>query len=224
MISKRLLAICQFVKKGAVIVDIGTDHAYLPIYLVQKQICPRAIAVDILSGPLNQAIKDIQAAKLTAQITCLLSHGLQAVTQTFDTIIMAGLGGATIKKILAETPTKTQLANDIIIQANNGIHLVRKYLTNNGYYIENEEMVAENNLIYPIVHFTKGQRVYNQMELFYGPLLLKNKNKYLVQQIQLDIAHYHKILNQIPTTSIIKHQTISDQYQQACQALELLTK
>ncbi len=208
MNSKRLNCIASLVPNNAIIADVGTDHAYLPIELIKTNKCQKALAIDVLEGPLNQARIDIASAGLEANIKCILSDGLKSVYDSFDCIVIAGLGGSSIKKILEEG--KTKLSDTIIIQTNNDAYLVRKYLTDNGYLIDNEVMIEENNLFYPIVRFIKGNRNYSEMELKYGPLLIAYKDKTLLKQIKLEFAYNETLLAKIPLKETKKREIIQN--------------
>ena len=101
MLSKRLEQVASMVTKGNIIADIGTDHGYVPIYLVEKGICPKAYAMDINQGPIESAIKNIENYGLSEKIQAIKSNGLEKLEpEKADTIIIAGMGGELIVNIL----------------------------------------------------------------------------------------------------------------------------
>ena len=102
-LSRRMRAVASMVTAGNVLCDVGTDHGYVPISLVQDKIIPKAIDVDINKGPLDRANEHIVACNLTEQITTRLSDGLEAIDEgEVDSIIIAGMGGELVIHILTE--------------------------------------------------------------------------------------------------------------------------
>ena len=147
-LSKRLSVIASFVPDNSVIADIGCDHALLDIYLSKKNIIKKSFAIDITKGALNQADKNIKLYN-AKNIETRLSDGFEKIDikDNVDTVIMSGLGDAKIISILKEAKEKLDKVNNIIIQSNVGVSNIRVYLTCNGYYINNEKLVKENNII-----------------------------------------------------------------------------
>ena len=102
MLDERLKTVAALVRPGSRVADIGTDHGYLPVYLVKEGICPRAIAADLRSGPLESARRHVTAAGLSDRIDLRLGDGLTPIEpQEVDDMIIAGMGGETIAGILA---------------------------------------------------------------------------------------------------------------------------
>jgi len=111
MLSKRLEQVASMVTKGNIIADIGTDHGYVPIYLVEKGICPKAYAMDINQGPIESAIKNIENYGLSEKIQAIKSNGLEKLEpEKADTIIIAGMGGELIVNILENGLAKLEIA------------------------------------------------------------------------------------------------------------------
>ena len=105
MIDKRLEAIASRVRRGCRLADIGTDHAYLPIYLMQRGICERVIAVDINESPLAVAAQNINKANLQDKIALRLGSGLSVLApDEVDDIVIAGMGGVLFANLLADAP------------------------------------------------------------------------------------------------------------------------
>ena len=141
-LSKRLHAVAGLVTEGASVADIGTDHGYIPIYLVENRISPRVIAMDINRGPLERARFHIQEHGMEAQIETRLSDGLSAlVPGEADTMIAAGMGGGLVIKILTQTPQVTDSLQEFILQPQSEIAKVREYLNSNGFISVAEDMV-----------------------------------------------------------------------------------
>ena len=204
-LSKRLSVIAFLVPENAVIADIGCDHALLDIYLSKKKIIKKSFAIDITKGALNQADKNIKLYN-AKNIETRLSDGFEKIDikDNVDTVIMSGLGDAKIINILKEAEEKLNKVNNIIIQSNVGVSNIRVYLTCNGYYIDNEKLVKENNIIYTVISFKKGYKSYTKKEIEFGPVLLRNKNELFNELIINRINKNNYIINKLPKNKLIK--------------------
>lgn len=204
-LSKRLSAIASFVPNNSVIADIGCDHALLDIYLSKKNIIKKSFAIDITKGALNQADKNIKLYN-AKNIETRLSDGFEKIDikDNVDTVIMSGLGDAKIIAILKEAEEKLDKVNNIIIQSNVGVSNIRAYLTCNGYYIDNEKLVKENNIIYTVISFKKGYKRYTKKEIEFGSVLLKNKNELFNELIMNKINKNNYVINKLPKNKLIK--------------------
>lgn len=180
-LSKRLEVVASFIQDNSKIIDIGCDHGLLSIYLANKYKNIKIIASDVNKNALSSAIKNIKTAKLQDKIETRLGSGLEVITpDEIDTVVIAGMGSNTIVGILKYSKDKLQNVNNIIIQSNTDLHFLRKNITNIGYYIEDEVLVEDKNIIYTVIKFSKGKKKYNYKELYLGPILL-NKNDELFQ-------------------------------------------
>lgn len=204
-LSKRLSAIASFVLKDAVIADIGCDHALLDIYLSKSNIIKKSFAIDITKGALNQADKNIKLYNVK-NIETRLSDGFKKIDikDNVDTVIMSGLGDAKIISILKEAEEKLDKVNNIIIQSNVGVSNIRVYLTYNGYYIDNEKLVKENNIIYTVISFKKGYKRYTKKEIKFGPVLLRNKDELFNELIMNMINKNNYVINKLPKNKLLK--------------------
>ena len=204
-LSKRLSVIASFVPNNAVIADIGCDHALLDIYLSKKNIIKKSFALDITKGALNQADKNIKLYN-AKNIETRLSDGFEKIDikDNIDTVIMSGLGDAKIITILKEAEEKLDKVNNIIIQSNFGVSNIRVYLTCNGYYIDNEKLVKENNIIYTVISFKKGRKKYIKKEIEFGPVLLRNKDELFNELIMNRINKNNYVINKLPKNKLIK--------------------
>ena len=143
-LSKRLKAAADFVSEGSRVADIGTDHGFLPIYLIQTGRCRQAIAMDIRKGPLMRAQEHIAAAGLEAVIRTRLSDGMQELQAgEADSIVIAGMGGLTALHILE---------GEKILEPQSDIAKVRKYVREHKMYIDKEDLVYESGKFYPVLH------------------------------------------------------------------------
>lgn len=149
----RLRAIAGCVRKGHIAADIGTDHAYLPVYLIQKQICPLCVASDIRIGPLLNARETVEEHGLVHSIHLVQANGLQheAFEQAQD-IIIAGMGGDVITAILQQGDSFAKAAQKrLILQPMTRAEEVHEYLGKNGFHILRENAVCENGYSYVII-------------------------------------------------------------------------
>ncbi len=138
---------------GYALADIGTDHAYLPIYLVMTGKIQRAFAMDIGEGPLARARENVRAYGLGDYITLRRSDGLAALQEgEAGTIVIAGMGGDLTLKILREGERVASSAKELILQPQSNIHKVREYIYRKGYAIDREELVLEDGKFYPMFH------------------------------------------------------------------------
>ena len=170
ILSNRLKSIASFVSKDSTVSDIGCDHALLGAYLLEKNIVKKVIAVDILEKPINLAKEKYK------NIDFRLGDGLNPVSlHELDTVIISGLGGKTIKKIISNK--KIKKARKAIISPNIDSFLVRKKMMENGFHISDEKLVKCKSKIYEIIVFKKGRKIYSYKDLWIGPIILKNKSE-----------------------------------------------
>lgn len=177
-LSKRLEVVASFIKDNSKIIDIGCDHGLLSIYLagIYKNI--KIIASDVNKNALSSAIKNIKESNLEDRIETRLGSGLDIVSpDEIDTVVIAGMGSNTIVGILKYSRDKLANVDNIIVQSNTDLYFLRKNITNIGYYIEDEILIEDKNIIYTIIKFTKGKKRYNYKELYLGPILVNKKDK-----------------------------------------------
>lgn len=196
MLSERLKAVADMVTKGNVVADIGTDHGYVPIYLVKNHICNQAYAMDINEGPLEMAEKNIYLEGLSDKITTVLSDGMeQMADSTAETVIIAGMGGDLIVDILSRGEHIKGI-KELILSPHKRVDLVRKYLIENHWKIIRENMVFDAGKYYTMIQAQRGEDTeYNDVELIYGKYLLKNKNKILRKFLEKENKKFSYILH-----------------------------
>lgn len=196
MLSKRLKAVADMVTKGNIVADIGTDHGYVPIYLVKNNISERAYAMDINEGPLKMAAKNIHLEGLSNKITTVLSNGMDGMRDNMaESVIIAGMGGDRIVDILSRG-REIKGVKELVLSPHKRIDLVRKFLIESGWEIIQENMVVDGGKYYTIIKAVKGQNTeYTDVELLYGKYLLETKNQILKQYLQKENEKFSKILN-----------------------------
>ena len=128
-LSRRLQAVAAMVTAGYTLADIGTDHAYIPIYLVEHQIVPRAVAMDINEGPLDRARAHVEKHGLTGQIALRLSDGMKELRPgEAQSAVIAGMGGALMIRILQDSKETVESLRECILQPQSEIAKVRAFL------------------------------------------------------------------------------------------------
>ncbi len=173
-LDKRLSLCTEFVSRGGYVLDVGTDHAYLPCYLVESGICSRAAASDIADGPLAAARRTVAQCGLESRITLYKSDGLADIPEEVITgvtdIVAAGMGGELIAKILSgRTPPKTA---GLILQPNSRASVLRRFLCASGYETLSERAVCDGKFIYTVINarFTGDCREPDEFECAVGAL------------------------------------------------------
>lgn len=149
VISKRLRTICEMVTPGKKVVDVGCDHGFADIYLIQKGISPQVIAMDVREGPLSRAREHIGEYGLENYIETRLSDGLGAYqTGEAQAMVCAGMGGRLMQKILTEESVKAKSLDELILQPQSELADFRKFLRRNGYRIHQENILWEEGKYY----------------------------------------------------------------------------
>ena len=184
-LSNRLLAAAGMVTKGNIVADIGCDHAYTSIYLCQAGIAPKVIAMDVNKGPLVGAKAHVEEAGLTEQIDIRLSDGLQRlVPGESDSVLLCGMGGLLMIKILSDYPEATASLKELILQPQSEVGEVRRYLHKQGYEITKEHMLKVDGKFYVMMRAVKSelpQAYETECDYIYGKLLLEEKNPVLAE-------------------------------------------
>ncbi len=190
-LSIRLKAVSDTVLKCDTAADIGCDHGYVSIDLADRQIASRIIACDVNAGPLEAAKENIALHNLENVIETRLSDGLDKIKESdnVNAIIIAGMGGALMTRILEEGKEIVSFADQLILQPQSELFLVRKWLRNNGYNIDSEKMVKDAGKYYFIMdarhkeskeYEPRLQKIYDN----YSEYLIKTKNAILKEYLQ----------------------------------------
>lgn len=214
-ISKRLEMVASLVSDGSVLADVGTDHGYVPIYLLEQQRIPRAIAMDIGRGPLARAEEHIALYGAQKYIETRLSDGVAALTPgEVDSIVIAGMGGGLVIHILESGADVCRKARELVLQPQSELAKVREYLQCAGYVTEAEEMLSEDGKYYPMmrVHYesaavgnfmqdgeNKNAEKADDIEVCYryGRLLLEQQHPVLYEYLQKERDIQEQILSNL---------------------------
>lgn len=185
-LSNRLKEIAGMVTKGNVVCDVGTDHAYLAIYLAENRISPHVIAMDVAKGPLSKAEHNISSHGLCDVVETRLSDGVDKLREgEAQTVIMAGMGGILICQLLSKGQEVLASASELILSPHTDAELVRRYLSQHGYCIEQEKMIVEEGKYYIMLRCVHGKvEGMSDCEYRFGRNLLKRKEPVLCGYLQ----------------------------------------
>ena len=212
MISKRLETVASFVSQGAVLLDVGSDHAYLPIELVEKGHIERAIAGEVVVGPYQSAVKNVENHGLSDKIQVRLANGLAAFDESdqISVITIAGMGGRLIASILEEGFDKLAHVERLILQPNNREDDLRNWLQDNGFQIIAESILEEAGKFYEILVVEAGEMKLSAKETRFGPFLSKEVSPVFVQKWQKEASKLEFALAQIPEKNQEERRVLTD--------------
>lgn len=219
-LSERLRTVAGMVTEGNTVCDVGCDHGFVPVYLVQQGISPRVLAMDLRKGPLRAAREHVAAYGLEEQIEIRLSDGLHNYKSgEAETLICAGMGGGLMMRILDENREKAASFRELVLQPQSEIEKFRRYLRESGYRILDEEMLEEDGKFYQVIRAmggrasggSEGQRAESalsntggctdatedelcKLEDRYGPVLLRKKTPVFISFLDREAAVYGEIL------------------------------
>ena len=211
-LSLRLSAIADMVTKGNRLVDVGCDHGYLPVYLIQQKKIPSAVAMDVRKGPLSRAKEHIRQYGLEEYIQTRLSDGLVALEAgEGDTLVIAGMGGPLMERILTDGQSVRDSFSELILQPQSDIPHFRRYIQSQGWKIAEEKMVEEDGKFYPMMRVIKEERErpeslgaeapYTLAEAF-GAFLLEEHNPVLYRYLQREARIRENILKQLEAAPV----------------------
>lgn len=150
-ISPRLLACCNFILPGARVADVGTDHGYLGIWLLQHGIASSVIASDIVPGPLSAAKANAIRYGMDNRMSFYLSDGVQQIPRDFDTLVCAGMGADTMVSILSAAPWLKDNKYRLVLQCQSKTPILRRYLSENGWAIQDEIVLKDGKFLYTVM-------------------------------------------------------------------------
>ena len=197
-ISDRLLACCGFVAPGERVADIGCDHGYLAIHLLQTGKARSGIAADINEGPLLSAVRNAEKYGVRDKIEFYLSIGAQKIPRDFDTMVCAGMGADTIVSILEAAPWLQDAKYRLILQCQSKTPMLRRYLSETGFRIYEESVLQDGRFLYTVME--AGWRPeYPKLtpgEWYFPPALLENPShdvpayyRWVVGGLEVSTAH-----------------------------------
>ena len=215
MISKRLELVASFVPQGSILLDVGSDHAYLPIELVERGKIEGAIAGEVVVGPYQSAVKNVEAHGLEEKIQVRLANGLAAFEEAdqVSVITIAGMGGRLIATILEEGLDKLSNIQRLILQPNNREDDLRIWLQEHGFQIVAESILEEAGKFYEILVVEAGQMDLSASDVRFGPFLSKEVSPVFVQKWQKEAEKLEFALSQIPEKNLEERQVLAHKIQ-----------
>lgn len=196
------------------VADIGSDHAYLPVELVNDHTIDYAIAGEVAEGPKKRSAEDVEKYGLSHKIDVRLGDGLAVINSNdnIDTVVIAGMGGILISDILARA-TDDQIANvqTLVLQPNIGEPLVRHWLIDHNFSIVDEDIVQEDNHVYEIIKASRSIETpkLSKAEFLMGPVLMQKKSTTFVDKWTHKLAGYKKAVANMQNAKEIDHAKIA---------------
>lgn len=200
-LSRRMQMVADLLPEGLTVADVGCDHGFVSIFLIQNHRSPRVIAMDINQGPLARAGEHVKENHLEDKIELRLSDGLKEVKDgEVEAAVIAGMGGRLMVKILSDRPELVKKLKAIVLQPQSDLAFVRNTLCRQGFSFLKEDMVREDGKYYPaflIVYTGQQNRSLKPEEALFGPLLLKEKHPVLLQYIRKEKDKFLQIEKKI---------------------------
>ena len=223
-IGSRLETIGRLVPAGSVVADIGTDHAYLPVWLIEQGRIERAIAGDIAQGPCQAARSTIAQHGLQKQIEVRLGSGLSVVQPgEAGCITIAGMGASTMIAILEADMAVAEAADLLILQPMAGAASLRKWLCTHGWQLVDEELVDDAPHFYELMAAKRGaSKTYSEAEYAVGPVLLTKGHALLGKQIERQLSTTRQLLENMGRSERAKESSRYRELQGLQEALEVL--
>ena len=195
-LTPRLEAAVSLIPKGSVIADIGTDHAYIPVYTCETGWCPSAIAADIVPGPLAAARAHVEGAGLQDRIDCRLGDGLTCVESgEADGAVICGMGGSLMIKILQQSYDVWQSFDFVVLQPQSDSGALRRYLYEKDWHIEDERLVIDDGRLYELLRAVPGKaEALPEWQYELGPVNWQRRNPLLSRKIEILMETKGRIL------------------------------
>lgn len=219
-ISERLATVASLIPKGAHLVDVGTDHGYVPIWLLQKQHIVSAIAMDVNKGPLARARENRDKYGFTDVMDLRLSNGLEKLKPgEGDSVLIAGMGGPLMIRIIEEGRKNASSIQTWVLQPQSEIPSVRRYLHEHDFKIIEEIMLKDDGKYYMAMKAVPGhEEPWNELEYLFGKDLLSNQHPVLKEFVEKEMRLYENIVQQL----IRSEQKESERYREVVQYLNNL--
>lgn len=199
-LSRRLETIASFVPEGSAVADIGTDHGYIPIHLVQEGKAKHAIAMDVRKGPLLRAQAHIHEAGLEAHVEVRLSDGLLKLEQNeADCVVIAGMGGELIIHILEEGRGLWEGIPHWVLSPHSELDKVRRFLEEQEFFTWRETMIKEEGKFYTVMGINRtnkaGEKDEREISYRYGRSLLESKDPVLKEYLKKEEEQLEQIMS-----------------------------
>ncbi|WP_305729201.1 tRNA (adenine(22)-N(1))-methyltransferase [Pseudomonas gingeri] len=225
-LSMRLERVAAHVPAGARLADIGSDHGYLPVALMRRGVIAAAVAGEVALTPFHAAERTVRENDLEQRISVRLANGLTAIEpgDGITAISICGMGGETIRDILASGKAQLSGQERLILQPNGGEQPLRQWLMENDYGILCEELLRENRFDYEIIVAERvGSVMYSAEELYFGPLQMQARSPVFLAKWQRVLREKQKTLASFARArQAVPEEKVQDLAQQARWITELL--
>jgi tRNA (adenine22-N1)-methyltransferase len=210
-LSTRLERVAAQVPQGARLADIGSDHGYLPVALKLRGVIEAAVAGEVAPTPYASAQRNVRKNGLQESIVVRLADGLAAVEpqDRISVVSLCGMGGETMCEILEAGKQRLAGVERLVLQPNGAERELRQWLMGNGYQIVCEELLRENRFDYEIIVAEPGAAAYSIEQLYFGPVLLREKSeaflakwRRMLRQKQQTLANFQRARDAVPQAKI----------------------
>lgn len=203
----RIDKIVEFVDENKIVADIGSDHGITAIKIYEEKYPKKVIATDISKDSLQKLINKIKYSGY--DIETIIMDGIKELPQNIEEIVISGMGGYLISRIIQDGIDKAKSAEKLILQANNSLEYLRKFLHSQGFEIIDETNVFEENFIYTIIvtKYSGNVKKYDNEDYYiYGKKNIENKDKLTIQIIERELNHAETVINNIKEndTKVVK--------------------
>ena len=224
VINKRLQLVAEYVENRR-LADIGSDHAYLPIYLAKKDKIDYAVAGEIVEGPHKVSIKNVIEENLVGTIDCRKAAGLDAIelADNIEVITICGMGGKLIAEILEKGKEKLANKPNLVLKPNVGENFVREKLQQLGYKITAENIIEEDGHIYEIIVAKSGKMSLSEDEVNFGKYLMAEKNELFVKKQKQELSKIEYILNQLEKANEVQENKVTEFKSRYAKILEIIS-
>lgn len=196
---ERIKIISKYIDDNSKVIDIGCDHGYLGIELINQNRNIKVISSDISSNAIASAKRNILSLSLDDKIDLRVGNGLSVISSNeIDTVVISGLGAHTQMEILTSGLDKLKLVHSIILCPNDDAFYIRNNLERLGYYIYDEDIIYENEKFYPILKLKKGTKKYTYEECLLGPILQNKTSKTITMYYKMILDKKNNIYKSLP--------------------------
>lgn len=197
-LSERMLRTAAMVSRGTTVADVGCDHAYTSVYLIEQGIATGVVAMDVNKGPLAKARENVDKFGMQDKIDLRLSDGLEKLAPgEADTILIAGMGGPLMERILAAYPATLSKAKELVLQPQSEVASLRRFVQKQGFRITEEDMLKEDGKFYVMMHAVpteETQQYEEACDYEYGKLLMEESNEVLKEFLERECRLRNDVL------------------------------
>lgn len=202
MLDARLQKVSEFII-GEKLLDIGSDHAYLPIEAIRNGAVRQAICGEVVKGPFDSTVNNIRREGMEDLIEARFGSGLEVASpdDEVDTVTICGMGGPLIAEILEGGLHNLGGQPRLVLQANTYTYPIRKVLATSGYRIIDETVIRDGRHFYEIIVAEPGSSGYDEKQLTFGPVLLEKREQAFIEKLERELEHQRNIYGNLKRNS-----------------------